>query len=178
MVAVRVNRLGGLRLKSGGWGLMGDIDKKTLTKLGKLLPMLSSNHAGEVVATAAAIGRTLSGAGLGWHDLVCVLAKPPEKVEVIVYRERVVVQEKIVYRDPPDAPPQASSMRADRDELIDHARRLLLEGGGLTDKQRGFVENVLASAMACSAKVPLTDRQWQWFHDLCALHLEAEGECG
>ena len=38
-------------------------------KLAKLIPMLSSNHAGEVLATAAAITRTLKSAGLDWHDL-------------------------------------------------------------------------------------------------------------
>ncbi len=38
-------------------------------KLAKLFPMLSSDKAFEVAATAAAIGRTLQAAGADWHDL-------------------------------------------------------------------------------------------------------------
>ena len=38
-------------------------------RLGKLIPRLASDHDGEVVATVSAIGRTLQGAGLDWHDL-------------------------------------------------------------------------------------------------------------
>lgn len=156
---------------------MGKIDQKTVKKLGKLLPMLSSNHSGEVVAAVSAIGRTLSGAGFGWHDLAAALTKPPEKVEVVVYRERVVVQEKVVYRDPPEpAPCHAESAHPTRDEVIGDARRLLLEGGGLTDKQRSFVENVLAFATASKGKFQLSDKQRQWFRVLCHLHLEKEGE--
>jgi hypothetical protein len=43
--------------------------KPTLTILGKLIPRLASNHAGEVIAAAAAICRTLQSAGADLHDL-------------------------------------------------------------------------------------------------------------
>ena len=47
-------------------------------RLGKLLLMLSSNHAGEQAAAAAAIGKALQNAGCSWHDLVGQLfAEPP-----------------------------------------------------------------------------------------------------
>lgn len=42
-------------------------------RLGKLVPRLASEHPGEIVATVAAIGRTLVGAGLDWHDLAARL---------------------------------------------------------------------------------------------------------
>jgi hypothetical protein len=38
-------------------------------KLALIIPRLGSDHDGEVVATARAIGRTLTAAGLDWHDL-------------------------------------------------------------------------------------------------------------
>jgi hypothetical protein len=38
-------------------------------RLAKLLPMLSSNHDGEKLATLAAIERALTAAKLSWHDL-------------------------------------------------------------------------------------------------------------
>jgi hypothetical protein len=35
----------------------------------KLIPRLASDHDGEIVATARAIGRVLKAAGRDWHDL-------------------------------------------------------------------------------------------------------------
>ena len=51
--------------------------------LSKLIPRLGSDHAGEVVATAAAIGRVLRNGGCDWHDLaraVTPALKPPVKL--------------------------------------------------------------------------------------------------
>ena len=45
-------------------------------RLGKLIPRLASEHEGEVIATVAAIGRTLTGAGCDWHDLAQRVAEP------------------------------------------------------------------------------------------------------
>lgn len=46
-------------------------------RLAKLIPRLASDHDGEVVATARAIGQTLAGAGLDFHDLAAGLTGPP-----------------------------------------------------------------------------------------------------
>lgn len=37
-------------------------------RLAKIIPRLGSNHDGEMLATAAAIERTLRSEGLDWHD--------------------------------------------------------------------------------------------------------------
>lgn len=42
-------------------------------RLAKLLPVLASDRPGEVAAAAAAITRTLNGAGLDWHTLAAVV---------------------------------------------------------------------------------------------------------
>lgn len=42
-------------------------------KLAKLLPMLATDHDGEVLATVRAIGRTLQSAGLDFHALSSAL---------------------------------------------------------------------------------------------------------
>ena len=55
---------------------MGDLATVS-PKLSKLILLLSSNQDGEVVAAARAIGRTLSGAGMDWHNLVKALTTPP-----------------------------------------------------------------------------------------------------
>lgn len=49
----------------------------TRERVAKLLPTLSSNQAGEVAATAAAIGRALKAVGCDWHDLAKVLTERP-----------------------------------------------------------------------------------------------------
>src|SRR5215207_6187820 len=67
-------------------------------KLLKLIPLLSSDRDGEVLATVRAIERMLRSAGLDWHELADAVGAEPEIIEKIVYRERIV--EKIVYRDP------------------------------------------------------------------------------
>ena len=46
-------------------------------RLAKLLPMLSSDKAGEVVAAASAIGRTLASVGCDWHDLADRIGTTP-----------------------------------------------------------------------------------------------------
>jgi hypothetical protein len=46
-------------------------------RLEKLLLMLSSDHPGEVVAAAQAIGRTLKADGTDWHDLASRLTTNP-----------------------------------------------------------------------------------------------------
>jgi predicted nuclease of predicted toxin-antitoxin system len=45
-------------------------------KVVRLLPLLASDHDGEVVATARAIDRTLKSAGLDLHDLAQAMAAP------------------------------------------------------------------------------------------------------
>jgi hypothetical protein len=42
-------------------------------RLAKLLPLLSSDQPGEVVATARAIGQTLK-RGMDWHDLAALVS--------------------------------------------------------------------------------------------------------
>jgi hypothetical protein len=44
--------------------------------LGKLIPLLASNHDGEVIATARAIDRVLKSSGRDWHDLAATLSLP------------------------------------------------------------------------------------------------------
>jgi hypothetical protein len=46
-------------------------------KVLKMIPRLASDHDGEVVATVAAIRRTLEGAGLSLHDLAAAVSAPP-----------------------------------------------------------------------------------------------------
>ncbi|MCJ2041654.1 hypothetical protein MKK70_07975 [Methylobacterium sp. E-041] len=48
-------------------------------KLAKILPRLASEHDGEVVAAAHAMGRTLAAAGLDWHALARMIEIAPAR---------------------------------------------------------------------------------------------------
>ena len=48
-------------------------------RLGLLIPLLGSNHEGEVLAAVAAIKRALEAADLDWHDLASILAGGPHR---------------------------------------------------------------------------------------------------
>lgn len=56
---------------------MPALSDATRERIGKLLPMLSADNAGEVFATARAIGVALGKAGHDWHDLVKCLTERP-----------------------------------------------------------------------------------------------------
>ena len=49
-------------------------------RLGLLIPRLATEHDGEIVATVRAIGRTLKGAGLDFHDLAFVIGEEPKPI--------------------------------------------------------------------------------------------------
>jgi len=57
---------------------MTSIPAPARNKLGKLIPRLASGHKGERIATVAAIGRTLDGAGLDFHDLASAVNALPK----------------------------------------------------------------------------------------------------
>lgn len=50
-------------------------------KLAKLLPRLATDADGEIVATVAAIRRTLEGHGADLHDLAAAVTRPPIMVQ-------------------------------------------------------------------------------------------------
>ena len=113
-------------------------------RLGMLIPLLASNHDGEVVATARAISRTLASAGADWHDLASAVTGPSAQ-----------------QREPPPPPrPWQPTSWADLCSVIicchsdrlstkedtfvnDMSRRLVL-GGEPTEKQAKWLRNIWA----------------------------------
>jgi hypothetical protein len=98
-------------------------------KLGKLLPMLSSDHDGERVGAVAAIERVLKNHGRDWHDLAAVL------VANSVSRERP---------QPPAADDGTTTMRAE--ELIDLIATVRNSGVWLGSRSEEFLDNLLQRA--------------------------------
>ena len=112
-------------------------------KLAKLIPLLSSDKDGEVVATARAIERTLRAEGFDWHDLANAVTRQPEA--------------RIIYIKPPEPEP------GDWCELarwcLDH------DDDRLNEKESSFVSD-MASRLICGGEP--SERQAAWLRSIYA----------
>jgi hypothetical protein len=111
--------------------------KSTLAPLApmlcKLIPRLGSDHAGEVVATAAAIGRVLRNGGCDWHDVAgAITALPKPQAKAVDDDWRTTLAFCVTYID--------CLKTRERDFLssLAHWR------GDLTEKQRNWLEAIAA----------------------------------
>ncbi|HEX8047516.1 hypothetical protein [Rhizobium sp.] len=158
---------------------MTELDKNTIKRLRKLLPMLTSDQPGEVTATVVAILRALNSAGSSIHELVAALGEPqkPRVIERIVYRDRVVVEERIVYRDREPAPKDAAGATVSAGDVLKMASTLLADAF-LHDRERDFVCNVLARAEREGERFSITSKQSVWLRELTVRHREMEAGRG
>jgi hypothetical protein len=98
--------------------------------LRKLIPRLASNHAGEVAATAAAIGRVLKSSGYDWHDLAGAICAVPKIADFEDWRSTLRFC-------------AHHSAQLDERELALIAR-LASWRGGLPDRQNKWLRNIAA----------------------------------
>jgi hypothetical protein len=128
-------------------------------KLGKLVPLLSSNHNGERVGALAAIERVLKSAGLDWHDFTGWITAPPPAA-------------------PP--PPPRQPRTADPEEelgmsMLDHELVSLVEAlrasRRFTARSEEFLDSLLERAGRFDV-VHLSPKQKRWLADLA---LKAKG---
>ncbi len=97
------------------------------------------------MAAVHAIGRTLTGAGADWHDLVAALEARPETKTVVVYRDR------------PSTEPSTWS------EVARWCREN--ERGRLAAHERKFISD-MAARLVCGGEP--TERQGAWLRALYA----------
>jgi len=103
-------------------------------KLGKLLPMLSSDHDGERTGAVAAIGRVLKNAGYDWHNLTGLLAGSPAA------------------SPPPSSSPRPQAAEDDTPmamldrELVDLIAALRAGGRRFTVRSEEFLDSLLERA--------------------------------
>jgi len=129
-------------------------------KLGKLVPLLSSNQDGERVGAVAAIERVLKSAGLDWHDFTGWITAPPPIA-------------------PPPPPRQPHSANPPEDELgmsmLDHELVSLVEAlrasRRFTARSEEFLDSLLERAGRFDV-VHLSPKQKRWLEDLA---LKAKG---
>jgi hypothetical protein len=129
-------------------------------KLGKLVPMLSSNQDGERVGAVAAIERVLKSAGLDWHDFTGWITAPPPAA-------------------PPSPPPRQRRPANSEDKLgmsmHDHELVSLVEAlrasCRFTARSEEFLDSLLERAGRFDV-VHLSQKQKRWLEDLA---LKAKG---
>lgn len=128
---------------------MADLSPDLTGKLGRLLPRLASDSPGEVVATVAAIRRTLDRAGVDLHDLAARLTEAPRVVQ-------------------PEAPKRNRRAQRDGADLLAMAQWLHAHAlDRLSPPQADFVAN---AARLLKAGRALTPKQARWLRDLCVKH--------
>ena len=126
-------------------------------KLGKLLPMLSSDHDGERVGAVAAIERVLKSNNCDWHDLAASIGAPAPA------------------REPPrrrQAPDDDTSTTMDADELIDLIAMVRDSGAWIGPSSEQFLDGLLERARVY-ASVFISPKQQRWLDDLVRKAREA-----
>jgi hypothetical protein len=131
-----------------------DLSPALSDKLARLLPRLASDAPGEVVATVAAIRRTLDRAGLDLHDLAARLTDAPRPV-----------QPRPHYGAKSDGSGPFSRAEAAPFEMASWLRLHALHR--LTENQRDFV--VKACGLLATGRA-LTPKQSEWLRALHAMH--------
>jgi hypothetical protein len=112
-------------------------------KLAKLIPLLSSDKDGEVLATARAIERTLRAEGCDWHDLASAVTREPET--------------RVIYIKQPEPEPK---------DWCDLARWCCdHDDDRLNPKERMFVAD-MASRLVCGGEP--SERQAAWLRAIYA----------
>ncbi len=116
-------------------------------QIAKLIPLLATEHDGEVVATARAIDRILKREGLDLHSLVEVLCEPKP----------------VAFVPPPPSPEKEPETWG---EIARWCRTR--DAGDLSNKERKFVWDMVRRA---GTGVQPTDKQLKWLH---AIHMKLQ----
>jgi hypothetical protein len=135
----------------------------TLAKVSKLLPLLASDHDGEVVATARAVVRALRSAGHDLHDLVATLHRPNAS-GVFTPPDRATRKRK------PRPDIDWSDQPVHAEVLRDGPRLLEWALDGMAEK---FVIGMIEGAMATGPSFRMSKKQLAWFRRLVAEKLTA-----
>ena len=125
-------------------------------RLGKLLPLLSSDQAGECAAAAAAITRLLRASGLDWHDLVGALSNPGAGAH------RPPPPPPPPPKPPPEPPPGSHRSR----DILGAIAGIRANHPGLNERSIEFLDSLEARAGHYSTAVYLSPKQLKWFTDL------------
>lgn len=126
-------------------------------KLAKLIPMLSSDMDGEVVAASRAIMRALKSAGCDIHDLTKAITAPAQPVQTESVKN-------------PYPPRQSYPEPAREDEAADwyiiELYSLDLLETDLSEKEEGFVLQMRQLLLRRGDDFSMSAKQRKWFLDI------------
>ncbi len=105
-----------------------------LPKLERLVPRLGSDSDGEVIATVRAIGRTLAGSNLDWHDLAAALKAPDRREPPAGLRDLLAVA--VWCRD------RAAHLNGREANFVATVARQLAAGRPISPKQRAWLATI------------------------------------
>ncbi len=126
------------------------IPPAAIGKIEKLIPLLASNHDGEVVATARAIQRVLESAGSSLHEMAGALQSPPPST-----LRRAVRSRRGKAEPPVQSPVPFEDVLKWAPYLVSHAE--------LTDREREFVVSLHGMADKYSERFVVTEKQAKWW---------------
>ncbi|MGU3536852.1 hypothetical protein [Methylobacterium sp. A54F] len=128
-----------------------------------LIPLLASKHVGEVVGTAGALGRTLEGAGLDYHDLAAAIPITADEATMPAF-DTSGWQAASARPAPPYRPSRRSHYVFTPAQTAEHRRMALFcrneDHGRLSPREREFVANV------ASWRRELSIAQADWLADI------------
>jgi hypothetical protein len=140
------------------------IAPQAVAKVVKLIPMLGSDHDGEVVASAWAIGRSLKSSGRDWHDLAAAaetMAKPGARPKPVGQPWRRVDEPAPLWGEL-SAPGRKAWLRAmhrscwlstwEADFIADICARDPVDIGRLTPKQIICLNRIIARAFSMGVR--------------------------
>jgi hypothetical protein len=117
-----------------------DLIKPDIRKLRLLLPRLASDASGEVVATVAAIRRTLAASGMDLHDLAAMIGAPASPPAPLLAPEPVRMSRACIVR--------AGLWKPFELDFLANAARLGAAGWpGLSGKQAAWLRDLYQRAM-------------------------------
>jgi hypothetical protein len=125
-------------------------------KLGRLLPMLSSNHDGERVGAVSAIERVLKSNNCDWHDLAAMLTTTAPSA----------------CQSPRPQSDDGVSAKMDAGDLIDLITTVRDSGAWIGSRSEEFLDSLLDRASHFTI-VYLSPKQKQWLDDLVRKAKEA-----
>lgn len=128
-------------------------------RLRKLIPLLSSDKDGEVVAAARAIGRELRAANRDWHWLAALASG---QAPTAPNRPRV---------DTPAPPGYDGDAALELIEMIEH---LVAAMSRLRPKEREFVMQQMYRVRQYGAKTVFSAKQAKWLRDLHRRYLASD----
>jgi hypothetical protein len=118
------------------------LPSSTASRIGQLVRLLGSDRSGEIVAAAAAIKRTLAGAGTDIHHL------------------GDVVDRGLQHHVPPAAPQHRAPV--DDDDIAAIIRFCAFPGNRLNERERDFIQSLGRSVLQIGDNFEPSEKQLAW----------------